>query len=322
MSKNNNYSQSVTVILNTKGGVGKSTASLQVITPFLYQQINGNNITDINDTQTKVRIYDIDAKNNSSEILGNSKLFESFLVKKCDLSLEKILNDEINSLSRDYPLVFDIGNTFTEDFLKVLSNMFTISDKTINFIVPVKQDEDDARNAKNTIELVKQYHKNANISIACSDSIANPNDYEDLAMEFEMIFENYYNYNEKKFLPGLFEKLSLNNKYFVVKKTIGVGNLLVRSKVWTRKTIFENAIEAAQMKRNRASHPDVIAYNEARKKAIEFYKKDKNSKEGKVEEQKSLILASLMNIKNHCDNYRLEYLNTTFQQIEDNDIIV
>lgn len=317
-----NLRKSITIILNTKGGVGKSTTSLQVITPYLYNDIN--NITDyniINAKNTKVRIYDIDARNRSSDILSNSKIFESILIEKCDSKLENILNQELNSFTRDYPIVFDIGNTFTEQFIEIFGNIFT--DKTINFLIPVKQDEDDARNALNVYKLLdKNIKQNCNISLVLSDSIADINNLNELKSEFEIILGDYWDEKHKKMVSNFFETGTLeNSSYFAVKKTIRGGNLLVRSKVWTRKTIYENAMLSQEIKSN-PKHKINLSWLSLKKEGEIIAEKNPNDPKLKTLQNEFYKQSEFINIYNNCYNYYMENLLPTFELLSKKSIIV
>ena len=62
------------VVLNAKGGVGKSTISMQVIVPYLYTR-NGNRV---------VNYYEFDDENEDSKSFINSKLVNSKQMKVSD----------------------------------------------------------------------------------------------------------------------------------------------------------------------------------------------------------------------------------------------
>jgi len=304
--------ESIVVVLQTKGGAGKSTTALQVVTPYLYFMMNGNKVDEKN---IKVKLFDIDAKNSSSEILSESKLFNSTLIQRCDRELEKVLSEEINSLKRDYPIVFDVGNTYTKEFLDVLGTIYLSGNKVINFIVPVKQDDDDVRNARDTIKLIKKSGANANIIIACSDSISNPDDFRDVKLEFEMLFGGYYDFNNKKVGTSLFEDMKIDNgKYIVIKKTIEGGNLLVRSKIWSRKSMWECNLEALDIRKNHNKNELVASYEDLRQKARKLYQEKKETEAVKIEAE-AIIINELINIFNYCEKYSSNYLEITFEQL-------
>lgn len=201
------------VVASSKGGVGKSTTTQQFIAPLLYEVINAGNKGE----PRKVTIYEVDALNDSSKSLTNTKIFNSVLIKSAEKDFEKVINNELCNLKRDYPIVIDIGNGFFYETLETLSGLF-INTK-IHFIVPTLADELDFSNTINTIETIKKHFDDPNIILALSRADANFKEVDDLKDEFNWIFGTLINLQTGKNNDSIFKLTGIKEKYFTLKNT-------------------------------------------------------------------------------------------------------
>lgn len=199
------------IALSSKGGVGKSTTTQQMIIPFLSQILNKDNTY-----SKKIKLYEVDANNDSSKTFENTQLFESYLIKNPEKEFEKTINDELCNLRRDYPIVIDIGVGYFANALKTLSESF-IDDK-IHFIVPTKAGQEDFNNTVNTIQMIKNNFENPNIIIALSDAVCTFSEKKDLREEFGWHFGELLNISTGKKRTDIFKLTGIEEKYFTLKK--------------------------------------------------------------------------------------------------------
>jgi hypothetical protein len=88
------------VVVSSKGGVGKSTISMQLIAPFLYEYNN----------KSPIKFYEFDDENNDCLSYGDSKLTS----RKIEGVSSPILRESITEIFyRDETACFDIGGNKT-----------------------------------------------------------------------------------------------------------------------------------------------------------------------------------------------------------------
>jgi len=121
-------------VVSSKGGVGKSTVSMQLIAPFLYELNN----------KQPVYFYEFDDENNDCLSYGDSKLTNRKIVEVSS----PILHEDITEMfSRDEIACFDIGGNITTT---VVLNAFNESGM-IHFVdlvvIPLLDGEQDGINA-------------------------------------------------------------------------------------------------------------------------------------------------------------------------------
>ncbi len=133
------------LILSSKGGVGKSTIAMQIVTPYLY----------INNANKPIKYYEFDDENQDHLSFNSSKLS---IRKNIEVSNE-FLRDEITDIfSKDESICVDIGgNKSTTYALKAFrdSGMIELVDLVI---VPLLDGEQDGINASivyNTLKHLK-----------------------------------------------------------------------------------------------------------------------------------------------------------------------
>lgn len=253
------------VVASSKGGVGKSTNTQQFLAPFLYEVINAGNTSE----PKKVTIYEVDALNDSSNSLTNTKIFNSVLIKSAEKDFEKVINNELCNLKRDYPIIIDIGNGFFYETLETLSGLF-INTK-IHFIVPTLADELDFTNTINTIETIKKFFENPDIILALSRADATFKEVDDLKEEFNWIFGSLLNLETGKYNDSIFKLTGIKEKYFTLKNTKKIDTCRALWKI----SIFETlSIDLKEREKelinlfNECDSPDI--------KPAEYTKKEKD----------------------------------------------
>lgn len=129
--KNNNLK---IIVVSSKGGVGKSTISMQLIAPFLYE-FNGNN---------PVSFYEFDDENSDCLSYGDSKLTKRRIVEVSSPILREDLTD---MFLKEETACFDIGGNKTTT---IVLNAFNESGM-IHFVdlvvIPLLDGEQDGINA-------------------------------------------------------------------------------------------------------------------------------------------------------------------------------
>ncbi|MDY0116535.1 MAG: ParA family protein [Sulfurimonadaceae bacterium] len=121
------------LIISSKGGVGKSTMSMQLIAPYLYEK-----------TKKQVSFYDFDDENNDSLSYGGSGLTKREIIEVDPMIIKENI---VDILSRDESACLDIGgNKTTTIFLEALrdTGMIHFIDLAI---IPLLDGEQDAINS-------------------------------------------------------------------------------------------------------------------------------------------------------------------------------
>lgn len=141
------------LVLSSKGGVGKSTVSMQIIAPYLYEKNQRNMIS----------FYEFDDENIDSLSYGGS-----FLSNRESIDVEEFLIMEkfIEILSKDEFCCIDVGgNKSTTLCLNTLNDCGMISQIDLA-IIPLLDGEQDAINAKNVYDSLKKMDSNIKIIFA------------------------------------------------------------------------------------------------------------------------------------------------------------
>ncbi len=182
------------VVINSKGGVGKSTISIQIAATYIYQL-----------TGKKVNHYEFDDENQDNISFKKSSVvnIHTQTVAKTDLreKLADILIDKKN-------IVIDVGaNKTTVYFLRGLldSGMIYAIDL---FIVPLTDGESDALSAIRIYKTIKDVNPNAKILFALNRVQSHRSVYS----QFNIFLGDKRNiFNEK----GIVEMLPENDRHFI-----------------------------------------------------------------------------------------------------------
>ncbi|WP_456323916.1 ParA family protein [Hydrogenimonas sp.] len=133
-------------IISSKGGVGKSTISMQLITPYLFER---------NDNEM-VHYYEFDDENSDSSSFGASHLSKRHQINVSSPLLREVLPE---IFAKDESVCLDVGaNKTTMTFIEALE-----SSGMINFldlvVIPILDGEQDGVNASFIYSVLKGYRK-------------------------------------------------------------------------------------------------------------------------------------------------------------------
>lgn len=141
------------LVVSSKGGVGKSTVSMQVIAPYLYEKNNKQSIS----------FYEFDDENIDSLSYGASNLSTREVI---DVEEYIIMEKFIEILSKDEFSCIDVGgNKSTSLCLNTIGDCGMIGEIDLA-IIPLLDGEQDAINAKNTYEKLKELDPDLTIVFA------------------------------------------------------------------------------------------------------------------------------------------------------------
>lgn len=136
----------VLVVVNTKGGVGKSTIASQVL-PVLFRDAN-----------KKIRIYEID--DNNRTFYENSKLeFRTLKIEKTEEAIDEV--QFALDLGEDIINIVDAGGG--NDTKAVLTSIRKAKLKDLTYLIPINDDFEQFDNVKNTIEFIRDFDASSKI---------------------------------------------------------------------------------------------------------------------------------------------------------------
>jgi hypothetical protein len=139
-------------VINSKGGVGKSTISIQVAASYLYMRTN-----------TKVNHFEFDDENEDNKAFEKSEIINTFNEKVSRTNLR----DRITDILLDYEqVVFDVGANKTTTFFVTALKESGMMPKIDLFIIPLMDGENDGINALKIYHELKAEDANANILFA------------------------------------------------------------------------------------------------------------------------------------------------------------
>lgn len=168
------------VTVQTKGGVGKSAIASQLLTSYIY--VN---------TQKPVQYFEIDDQNQSIRTLAASTIIDAKLI-----STENLAKFAEESIMFEDDAIIDVGGNLTATMflqkLKVLGGFLAPT----TFYIPLTDSDQDAINAANTFNLIREFDKNSKI-IYVLNKCTNKSNTELLEREFI----NYYGSDVLDVLP-------------------------------------------------------------------------------------------------------------------------
>ena len=134
-------------IISSKGGVGKSTISMQLITPYLFEKNNN----------MPIHYYELDDENGDSMSFGASNLS---IRKQLTVSSPFLREDLAEIFAKDETICLDVGGNKTT--MKVIDALNESG--MINFldliVIPVLDGEQDGINASFIYSVLKGYNEN------------------------------------------------------------------------------------------------------------------------------------------------------------------
>jgi len=141
------------LVLSSKGGVGKSTLAMQVITPYLYTK----------NLKNKIKFYEFDDENIDLLSYGGSTLSNREAI---DVEEFVIMDKFIEILSQDEFCCIDVGgNKSTTLCLDTLNDCGMIDEVDL-VVIPLLDGEQDAINAKKVYSQLLEISPDVTISFA------------------------------------------------------------------------------------------------------------------------------------------------------------
>jgi len=158
------------VSINSKGGVGKSTLANQILPAYLYLK-NGS----------KTRLIEIDDENEDSKDLAASEILDIRAIHTSQIkTIDEVFIDD------DVDTIIDVGGNKTATIF--LSEMKKIGEvENIVWLIPIGQGRQDAANALDTSNAIKEIDADAKIIYVLSNSKS-----DDLEWEYLHFFGNDY----------------------------------------------------------------------------------------------------------------------------------
>lgn len=194
------------LVINTKGGVGKTTASVELFAPYLF----------LNNDMQKVGVYSFDEENFLNSFYESSEILFINSHKVNNVDMEDKLGDII---LEQKPIVIDVGaNKTTTITLKALENTGLIHAFDI-IAIPITDGEQDVLNAKSVYNSIKRMDKQIQVVFVLSRYVQD----RDLFLQFESFFEELH--------PILQEK----DKYYIPLKDSDA----IKHAKKARKTVYE-----------------------------------------------------------------------------------
>ncbi|QOG13035.1 hypothetical protein [Arcobacter sp. FWKO B] len=133
------------VTISTKGGVGKSTAALQVLSAYVSNK----------NPDKRLNFVEIDDENRSVAKFSQSKILEFARVVSTEF-IEDFIDD--SAFASD-DIVVDVGGNKTATmFLQTLSKKGGFLDE-VTYYIPMMDGDQDAQNAQETFEIIRQFDK-------------------------------------------------------------------------------------------------------------------------------------------------------------------
>lgn len=190
-------SKNIYVIPQTKGGVGKTTIS-GVIATLLYLQNQNKSIN----------LFEID-DNNNSKVNSNYINHQSLKLKDSEIVVDDI---QFSSLS-DSNLVniADVGGG--NDTKLVLQKLKEIDLSGLNYYIPVNDDMEQVDNVKDTIALIRDFDKSANINLVLNRCFSLEKE------EIQKQFINIFGSDELD-IPNQLNTLEVDNIFFIPNSNI------------------------------------------------------------------------------------------------------
>ncbi len=195
--ENKSNSSNVHVVVNTKGGVGKTTVS-GIVATLLYLQ----------NQDKKINLFEID-DNNNSKINSNYINYQSLKLKDSEIVIDDI---QFNSLSdSNVTNIVDAGGG--NDTKIVLQKLKEIDLSGLNYYIPVNDDMEQVQNLKDTVTLIRDFDKSANINLILNRCFSLEKD------EIQKQFINIFGSDELD-IPNQRDNLKVDNVFFIPNSNI------------------------------------------------------------------------------------------------------
>lgn len=196
MKKEEIIKSNIYVIPQTKGGVGKTTIS-GIVATLLYLQ-----------NQNKINLFELD-DNNNSKVNSNYINHQSLKLKDSEVVIDDI---QFSSLSNGSVVnIIDAGGG--NDTKIVLHKLKEIDLSGLNYYIPVNNDMEQVDNVKETIALIRDFDKSANINLILNRCFSLEK------VEIQKQFINIFGSDELD-IPNQLDNLKVDNIFFVSNSNI------------------------------------------------------------------------------------------------------
>ncbi|MFW2441707.1 hypothetical protein ACN4FT_02805 [Aliarcobacter butzleri] len=185
------------VIPQTKGGVGKTTTS-SVAATVIY----------LKNKDKKINLFELD-DNNVSSINSNYINHQSLKLKDSEVVLDDI---QFSSLS-DSSVVNIIDCGGGNDTKIVLQKLKEIDLSGLNYYIPVNDDMEQVENVKETILLIRDFDKSANINLVLNRCFSLEKN--EIQKQFISIFGS-----DELDIPNQLDNLKVDNIFFIPNSNI------------------------------------------------------------------------------------------------------
>lgn len=165
----------ILIVINSKGGVSKSTTSSQILAAYLYKRNN-----------EPCTLIEVDDENQDSVIFSETKIF-----KQRSIATAKIKElDEV--FISDEDTIIDVGGNKTATlFLREMQLQGEF--ENVFWFIPVQQGIQDNANALDTYSFIKKLDEEAKVMFVLSNSrTENINSKEDIHWEYMFYFGNEF----------------------------------------------------------------------------------------------------------------------------------
>lgn len=184
------------ITINSKGGVGKSTTSMQVLAPFLYE-LNEKN---------KVAFVEFDDENQDSTTFAKSSLVDAQRITISGTDLDSKLLDIIIDNEN---IIIDVGGNKTTTYVvDSLSNTGIINALDL-IVIPLGDGEQDASNAIKLYQKVRELNGEIKIVFVLSRV--------DASMDLEMQFFDFFGDKQGRVddRAGLIDKIAAKDQHII-----------------------------------------------------------------------------------------------------------
>ena len=208
---------------NTKGGVGKSTTSVQILAPFLFE-LGGN---------VSVPLVEFDDENKDAQTFSHSTLMHASQISLVGTDLVAVLSDLV--LSNEH-LIVDIGGNKTTSILLDALEGSGMMEGFDMFVIPLMDGEQDAVNAIRIYKRVRAISSSIAILFALSKVDRN--------MSLEMQFFDWVGDVKDRIngVPGLIEEASEKDRNMIF---IHSSDVIKYSRIFGN-TVYEIATKSLE----------------------------------------------------------------------------
>ena len=164
---------SIKVIVNTKGGVGKSVISTQILTLLA-------------DKNEVIEVYEVD-NNNKTDLENTSISIKNFNANQADEALDEAFFEALANENK--MIIIDAGGG--DDTKRVIEAIEKANIDDVEYYIPVNSDLEQQKNVKDTIALIKNIDKKAKVNLILNRAYSLNE--EEIKKQFINIFgdENY-----------------------------------------------------------------------------------------------------------------------------------